>query len=256
MPAIQTWKYKTNIKDLTITLFENELTTNRKFQGRDLKNKLSFIEMLQMKYPLTSVELDFDINKKITELKQPKNLSEQEIKIWQFWKAFNNENFKVEKIEFEEKTFFNKTKKGFVESYIRYDKKEMFHNWQSIADFFFYGPYKFGILMPDRMKFRQDIFNCLEPSKHNLTIKDSFVIFDYDKIKPVHLEKTDGFSGKYFKIENGKCIVGGWDNPRDGGENYTSVEYLWYNIKSRVPKEFMNDIPYITSILEDAIVKQ
>ncbi len=254
MQAIQVWKYKVDYKDLTISLFEDKLTTLREFQGRELKNKFSLIEILQHNYPLTSVEFDYDIYKKITELKQPQNLSEEELKIWQFWKAFNNENFKEEKIKLENATFFNKTKKGFVESYIRYDKKEMFHRWQSVADFFFYGPYKCGISIQDRIKLRQDIFNCLEPSKHNLKIQDSFVIFDYDKIKPVHLEKIEGITGKIFKIEKGKCIVGGWDNPRDGGENYTSVEYLWYNIESRVPKEFIKDIPYVRSVLEDAIV--
>ncbi len=263
MHPIQTWEYKNDFNQLTISLFEDRLSYVRKVQGRVLKNEFSIKKMLQRKYPLTSVEFDYQIYKKLAELEQPKDLSDIEIKIWQFWKAFNNTHFSEERIVLKEEQstsihqyFWLKSKFGFANGYKRAnDVDEILQSWQSIADFFFYGPYRYGISAKDRLRIKQEIFNCLNQLKHNLTLQDSFVMFDYDKIKPIYLEKVNGIKGKYIKLEDGRCIVGGWDNPRDGGQNSTSIEYLWYNMNTRVPEEFRNKISYIKSVLKDAIIE-
>ncbi len=253
---VQTWEYKNNFNQLSISLFEDKLSYIRKVQGKILTNEFSFKKMLRRKSPLTTVEFDYQIYKKIAELKQPEDLTEFEYKVWQFWKAFNNSKFSEERIIFEEKSFWVKTKVGFANGYKRLsNNKEIFQLWQSVADFFFYGPYNWKISMNDRIRIKQELFNCLDSSKHNLILEDGFILFDYDKIKPINFEKTEGITGKYFKLDGGKCIVGGWDNPRDGGENYTSVEYLWYNLNTCVPEQFRANIPHIKSILEKAIVR-
>ncbi len=254
MKPIQTWEYKSNFHEFSISLYKDKLSYIRKVQGNILTNEYSIKELFQRRYPIVEVDFDFQIYKKLSELKQPGGLSEFESKVWQFWKAFNNNKLTEEKIYFDEKHYRAKTKVGFAEGQKRYNSKDRLYPWQSIVNFYFYGPFRYGISSEDRIRIKQEIFNCLEPSKHKLSIDDGFILFDYSKIKPISFTSETGTTGKYFKVKGGKCTVGGWDNSRDGAENYTSVEYLWYNLNTRVPTEFRSSIQEIRLILEKAIV--
>jgi hypothetical protein len=64
--------------------------------------------------------------------------------------------------------------------------------------------------------------------------------------------------GKYLKTYNkiGKVFYGGWSNPRDGGENYFSLEYF-YNKSSAlyIDNIFKDNIKEIKMMLENTIIK-
>lgn len=255
MNPIKTWQYDSGNIQYTLNLFNNKLIVERKFDDKLSEEEYSLQKFLLNTYPITSVEFEYKIYKALVQLEQPKDLTDFEKKLWQFWKAFDNSNLTEENIFFDDVHFWRKLKFGFAEGFKRPKSDEVrLFSWQSTADFFFYGPYRYGISMNDRVRIKQELFNCLDPSKHKLTIDDGFILFDYSKIKPIRFSSENGITGKYFKVEEGKCTAGGWDNARDGGENYTSVEYLWYNLNSRVPAEFRSSIPEIRSILEKAII--
>ncbi|MBN2893017.1 MAG: hypothetical protein JXL97_14205 [Bacteroidales bacterium] len=256
MNKIKTWTYNNGFgTDYIAELFEDKIVVSTKFNKNEYKNEYFFKSLFGRQYPLVSVEKDNEIFKEVVKLSKPDDLTEFQNKKWSFWSAIDNSKIKDERIFIDEARFLFKSKFGFAEGYLRYDKKEMLSSWQSIDNFFFYGPYLYGVSRKDRLRLREEIFGCLSAAQHNITLEDSYLIFDYDKIEEINFEHVDGIAGVYFKIIDGKVIVGGWDNPHDGGENYTSVEYLWYNMKTRVPIEFHDKLDLIKSALTSAISK-
>ena len=257
MKALHTWSYTENNIASSIKLYENKVVLIKHLDRGDYEQTFSFNEILEYKYTLVSTEIDCQILKNITKQEKPDNLNNFAEKIWDFWSYFNNEGIKNEKIFIDENNFLFKSKFGFARGYFNANsKKERIYSWQRHDNFFFFGPYLYGIPLSVRKRLKKEIFNLTGNIQSNLTFNDGFLLFDYDKIEEVEFEKIEGITGKYFKIIDGKVIVGGWDNPRDGGENYTSVEYLWYNMKSRLPKEFHGSIPDLINILEKAIVDE
>jgi len=255
MNPIKIWRYNKTEIHQTILLFEDRLLQVRHFKKTDMEKEYSFKKLFEWKYILTSIELDYEIFKKVVELKQPDDLNNIELKEWQFWQAIDNSNLKEEIISIVNHTFWVKSKFGFAEGCgSAQDRMNRLYSWQSLSNFFFYGPYMYAVPMEDRIRIRKEIFDSLDSSKHNLTLNDSFPIFDYDKIEKIEFEKIEGIRGIYFKIIEGIVILGGWDNPRDSGENYTSIEYLWYNLKSRIPSEFHKSITYVKSVLEKGVI--
>ena len=257
MKPIQTWKHSEETILQKIHLYKNKIMFVDVFDEDDVyEEEYSFQEFFALKLPLISVEIDLEISKRIVEQKKPTNLEENENKKWDFWEAFDNSNIEEEKMVFDDKKFWHKSKDGFAEGHINYDDKIILYSWQAIDDFFFYGPKFHAVTLENRLRIRQEIFDCLDKTKSNFTIEDSFDIFDYDKIEKIDYEKRDGITGNYFRIENGIVTIGGWDNPRDGGEYYLSVENLWYNLDVEVPKQFKDKIQNIKSILSQAIINQ
>lgn len=254
MKAIQTWKNKKDSIETIVILYKDKLiyTVEEHDQGYD--EEFNFNELFSRKFPLISQEIDYTIFKKVVEQTKPTDLGINESRIWNFWKALNNKYIKEEKLFIEEKKFLNKSKYGFADGIVRYDGEEMLYSKQRIDEFFFYGPYLYGISIEDRMRIRQEIYDSLENIPADFVVEDGFIIFDYNKIEEIEFEKIDGIRGSYFKIIDGKVTIGGWENPKDGGEGYSSIEFLWYNIETHVPAKFRDKIPYIKSVLEKAIV--
>ena len=255
MKAITTWKITQNTRDKIIKLFEDKVLVINYLGKRKYEQSYSFNEFLEYKYNIVSTDIDNKILEKLIKLKKPDDLSEISGKIWDFWTNFNNKEIKEERIFVDENNFLFKSKLGFAWGYYNpYKKKETIGTWQRHDNFFFFGPYIFGVPFEARKRLRKEIFSLINIKNSKLRLKDAFILFDYNKIEKIEFEKTKGIRGDFFKIINGKVIVGGWDNPRDGGENYTSVEFLWYNIESRVQKLFHYKIPYLIKILESAII--
>ena len=255
MNALYTWEEKSKFRSKIIKLFENKILTINHLGERKYEKEYTFNEFLEHKYNIVSIDIDNKVIEKLFKLKKPADLSEISNKIWDFWTNFNNEEIKDERIFVDENNFLFKSKMGFAWGYYNpYKKKETLGTWQRHDNFFFYGPYLFGVPLVARKRLRKEIFSLINKKKSKLRLKDAFILFDYNKIERVEFEKTEGIRGDFFKIIDGKVIVGGWDNPRDGGENYTSIEFLWYNIENRVKMVFHDKIPYLIKILENAIV--
>ncbi len=249
---IKTWKYKDQLGKKTIKLFDNFIAEIFIEDSFNYEEKYSFDEIFKHKLMLTSEKLDYEIFKNIVKLPKPDNLSDLSNKMWDFWKNIDNNSINKEILKIKDKNLL-KNKYGLAEIVKLYSDDERILNGQRIDKFFFFGPKMPQIPLSERIKLKNEIFNCLKNS--NLKLNDGFVIFDYNKIKKIKFEKIEGISGDYFKIEEGKVIVGGWQNPRQGGEKYLSVEHLWYYTKDRVPKIFHDKIPFIIEELEKGFVK-
>lgn len=251
---IKLWKHKGLSVEYFAKLYLDKLVLTIKYVDKKYKNTYTLRDLFERNLTVITVNIYYEIYKEAVKLPKPKKLSKKAKKKWVFWSAINNSNIKEERIIIEENKFFLKSKYGCATGYIG-ENKEQILDWQTLDDFFFYGPKMHNINLLYRIRIQNEIFKSLTEVKHKLTLKnDSFVIFDYNKIEKISFEKNDGMTGIYFKIENGRCIVGGWDNPRDGGENSTSIEYLWYNLDSRIPKVFASKKKYIKNILNEGII--
>ncbi len=238
-----------------VKLTDKDLRVTRKYENNKSEDKYSFNSFLERIYPIISIEADYEIILEIVKLPKPKKLSDLADKKWKFWLYLNDEVLDDEKIFVDESNFLFKTKYGFATGYYDYKKNENLHSWQLLDNFFFFGPKLHSLPLDDRIRLRNEILDRLDRKEIDYFMQQAFLIFDYDKIPPIEYEFTEGIRGVYFKIIDGKVTVGGWDNPRDGGENYNSVEYLWYNINTLIPKEFHNKIDIVKDILKSAVVK-
>ena len=252
-PVIKTWTDNNGYLTQKIEILEYKIIINRKLSnGASYYDEYLFKEFMDIKHPIVSAKSDSLIYKTITKQKKPKNLNKEKSKIWNFWKYIDLEKISEQKYPIGKDTFWKKTKHGIFYGYMK-DKKERHYSWQRHDAFFFNSVNFPGTLLADKISARQEIFDALD-TKSKITINDSFLLFDYDKIKPLKFEKVKGNIGEYIKIEGGKVTVGGWNEPREGGENYSSIEYLWYNMKARIPKIFHKHLPQIKSVLEKAIL--
>ncbi len=255
MMPIQTWTIKNNAQE--IQLFEGEIVIKRKLDnGETHVRKIKFKDWLKIKYPVTTIETDTLIYKKMTEQTKPKSLNAESRKIWNFWKSLDFEKIKEVKFDCDDNKFWKITSKYIIYGYYK-NKAEKQYYQQRLDELFFYGPKFPSTKLEDRIRAKEIIFNALDNSKlrKKLSMKDGFVLFDYEKIKPLKFEKTKGNSGDYFIIEKGQNIVGGWNGAKEGGEFSRSIEALWYNMKLFVPKIFHKHIPEIKASLETAIIQ-
>jgi len=257
MKPIQTWDDFNGFYTLKIQLFEDKIITKRKLDNDDFfEEQYSFKDLLKIKYQIATVETSSLIYKKMTEQLKPKGLNPQKSKRWNFWKIIDLESVPEIKIKIDNQYSWKITKAGIARvSYNMHGKEYL--SWQMLDLFFFYGVNFPDIKLEDRIKVRNIIFNALDNSKlrKKIDISDSFVLFDYDKIETLKFEKNRKKSGEHFIIEKGKVTSGGWSYPRDGGVGFSSIENLWYNMKTKVPKTFHKHIPQIKANLENAIIK-
>lgn len=254
---IQTWTYTDLSGEKIFTLFPDRLSELRIFNDKKFETVYSFDAILNRKYILANIKIDYEIFKKIVSLKKPDNLSITAEKKWDFWSFFDNSDIKTEEISSISNYFLYKTKFGFAELYRnKRTKKENIYNWQRFDNFFFEGPVLHNINLETRIRLKYEILDILKNNGSKLTKNDGFIIFNYDKIKKIEYKKIEKQRGIYFKIIDGKVIVGGWENPHEGGENYSSIEFLWYNTYSRLPKEFHHNIQNIIDTLDEAIIHE
>ena len=255
MKALYTWENTKNEISRTTKLYNDKIVFIKHLDRGDYEKTYSFNDFLEYKYILASPEIDCQILKNITKQEKSDHLNRFAEKVWDFWSDFNNADIDDEKIFVDKNNLCLKSKFGFAKGYFNSVSKRITINaWQRHDHFFFLGPYLFGLPLNIRIRLKEDIFNLIGNKQSKLTMKDGFVLFDYDKIDKVNFGSTSGDTGKYLKIIDGKVILGGWDNARVGGETYTSVEFFWNNMKSRLYQNFHGSIPYITEILEKAIV--
>ncbi len=211
---------------------------------------------------LLSVESDYPIFKEIAEHVKPNNWNPKAYKRWLFWKHINNELIEDDIFFYETEgyhenieEFLHKSKFGFAEGYLNLKNEIKLCSWQALDDVFFHGPYVPGVAFKDRIKIKQEIFDNLGDTKNQITLNDGFVLFDYDKVKEIYVEKTDEKEHWHFKIKKGKVsYAGGLLYKKDvGGGGTFSIEYLYYNLDA-IPRVFSYMTNYVKSILEKAIV--
>ena len=257
MKKIRSWIYNDLYGNKKLVLYPQYIVLVRTFNESLFEKKYTFCEFLENKKIFASPKIDYEILKEIIKLQPKEYFSVFCEKKWDFWTCYDNSDVIEEKVNALGEYFLYKTKYGFADMFCdNRTKKETKLKWQRPDNFFFYGPILDNIDIESRKRLKYEILSNLKNNNSKLTKSDGFLIFDYSKIKEVEFKLIDGIRGIYFKIINGKVIVGGWDNPRDGGENYFSVEYLWYNTEACLPEEFHDKIQYIIDVLDEAIVHE
>ncbi len=237
------FKVKLTEKDLRV------INKNSIFSG-----KYTFNSFFEKRYPIISIDADYEIIQEILKLPKPEKLSDLADKSWKFWTYLKDEVVEDEKIFIDNINFLLKAKNGFALGH-HYQKDEHLYLFQLLDNFFFFGPKLHSIPLDVRVRLRNEILDRLDRKERDYFKQQAFIIFDYNKIPPIEYEFKERIRGEYFKIIDGKVTVRGWDNPRDGGEFNTSVEDLWYNINSIIQKEFHDKIDIVKDMLKSAIVK-
>ncbi len=253
MNILKTWQdkhygldYRIELTDLAVIIHTDII--NGKFRTH------KFEEFLTKTYPMLSPKIEFELLKEICKISRHSDFKVENSIYYDFWKAIDNSHFQEERIFTDKDNFLFRDKYCFAKGYKRYNGEEQISNHSSFADFFFFGPDMPDISLPERTRLRREIFDSLTEFRHGLSLNHAFTLFDYDKIEPVDLRHEEGISGNYFKIEDGKVTVGGWDNPRNGGEYYVSVERLWHKHSQIIPAVFNDSTPEILEMLKKAIV--
>lgn len=220
------------------------------------QGRLGFIKFLTKRYLMYDAKTDFEVCKEVASMVEISNLSSEEKKRVEFWQAFNNESLEEQRIETRDGLFL------YIDSYcvargnfLVGDKYSIFSH-QSFADFFFNGSELPDIQLQHRVQLRRTLFNCLTDKNHSLSLEDAFILFDYNKIEPVDLHFEEGIRGSYLRINGGTVTIGGWDNPRDGGEYNTSPENLWYNCNTIIPNELRSETDKILANLKNAQIPE
>lgn len=257
MNIIKRWLTESGAGKYEIKLFKDKIIKVLCFKDKNHEKEHSFDDYLTAGYSIFSLEDQTQILKEIVKLKKPGNLSASANKIWEFWECFDNENIKKEKYYISKTEFIEISKFGLSRGYQnKHSKKYLFYEKQRFDRFFFYGPYTHSLDIEKRIGLMQKILNILKLNNSQLTVNDAFVVFDYDKIENIDWVEVDGIRGDNLKIADGKVTIAGWDNPRDGGEHYLSIEYFWYNMKTALPEVFHSKMDYLIKILGNAIVRK
>lgn len=257
MTPIQTWTDFNGFYTQEVQLFEGKIKTIRKLDnGNIFEEDYSFKDILILHNTIGDVKLVAPIFKKMTEQRKPKGLNAQISKHWNFWKSIDLEKITEQKFALGKNEFWEISKLGIAHVYTNRNGKKHYSR-QYIDDFFFYGLSFPDTKLEDRIKAKKIVFNALDNTKlrKKIALSDGFVLFDYNKIEPIELEKITRNSKDFFIIENGKITVTGWNRRGEGGTSFSSPEVLWYYMKTRVQKVFHKHIPQIKAILEKAIIQ-
>ncbi len=252
MKIIKSWKYS-NYDNHIINLYKDrveDLSTKRP-RGRKISKRVFTIqEFFECKYIYSTLEISYEIFKLITENKLLDENYIENNKKYQFWNAIDNKGIKKREI---------KTRMFDLlidQSGIFFEMVGENQAYQKLDDFFFFGPNLPGFSLEDRVKIKEEIFNSLDKSKHNLTLDDGFVLFDYSKITPITFKYGDVYSGVIIEVFQDGLSIGGWSNPRDGGASNNSFEALWHNrLDSKIEPIFKNDVIKIRKMLKAAIIE-
>ena len=89
--------------------------------------------------------------------------------------------------------------------------------------FLFDGPEAWQMPLDLRRELRAMVLAHIEPAA-GIDATQAFTLIDYDRVEGGEWQKEDGIRGDFVKLANGRLEVGGWDNPRDGGSMFRSLE--------------------------------
>lgn len=259
---IQIWEYKDYSDKPASTEYCGAIINNLRYYG---KNTYPTKAALVQAYPLTNYIIETFMMKYLVE-NHPfdhNSFNEKEARNWRFWKYLDLS--KIPKLTilptpiYNHQTIFELSSEGarggYIDSY-NPGNKHKFNNDYRLDNLFFDGPALYSMLLEDRKKLRQAIFNALDPAA-GFSLKDAFPLFDYTKISTQKWEYTNenNISGEFVVLHSDRFEIGGWDNPRDAGSSNYSIENIWAKRPNFVDTSFgAND--FIEKTLSAAIIKE
>lgn len=266
---IKTWEYLDYAK--TPSRLEYHADKLLRFDNALYKNNpksYSIKEFLSYPYCLTNHSKESTILKYLVKNHtfNHSQFNEKDDKHWRFWKYLDLSKlptltcFPSPKYNFQ--TLIELSPEGLREGYFKFistenPKEKIFNNNRRFDNFFFDGPQIAGLLLEDRIKMRQAIFDALDPAA-GLSLKDAFPLFDYNKIPIDKWEHSSdgGLSGEYLELSSDHITSGGWSNVRDGGSSDVSLEEFWTRRMHPNNGKFKAAYAKIFDFLENAIIKE
>lgn len=100
--------------------------------------------------------------------------------------------------------------------------------WQRVSTqlwdrFLLDGPTAWHLPLALRRSLRSQLFAALRPGAE-IGVTEASPLLNYAAIDTGYWEREDGIRGDLVGLEKGRVTIGGWDNPRDGGAGYRSLE--------------------------------
>lgn len=254
---IKTWHYFIGQTAYSLAYFKDKIISSYTNQGKSYPTTYDVLPYFRNGAFVSNDQTHHELYKLITSNPCPPNFNNLEKKRWSFWQALDSSKIIVENLPSTEagKDFF---------PYNQYGTGIFQNDWQSLEQFFFFGPKRGGLPLVTRQRLREIILQALDASKHSLTLQDAFPLFDYKKLKSWEWKCTfdNDQRGERLAISSdGFVLVEGWEpNPYNcGGASY-SIEEVWRLLDSTyppyiIPSSLRNHIPELQEILKNAIVQ-
>ncbi len=121
---------------------------------------------------------------------------------------------------------------------------------QAFEHLFFCGPKISDIPFEVRKALRDALWEAVDADAVAFTKRQVFQLFDYEKIAEKRWERRRGEGGDVLAIHRaGRVEISGWDNARDGGGHWISIEAAWHEPELHVPFNLKHLIPALLETL-------
>lgn len=251
--ALKTWHYRIDKMEYQLDYFKDKIISTYFLNNRPNSTTYETAPFFRNGNSIATDKIQHELYKLITQGDCPANLDSLSKKRWAFWQALDEQKISLEQLA------SDKLGKCFL-AYNQYGVGSHLMDRQSLENFFFFGPKHINLPLDTRKRMRAIILETLNPSKHSLSLRDAFVLFDYDKIKAMEWKCVfdNGDRGERMSISvEGSIIIEGWDsNPYNcGGQRY-SIEETWNNLRTpwMIPSNLRAHTAELKAIIEAAIV--
>lgn len=115
---------------------------------------------------------------------------------------------------------------GAIHGTLAYDGRFVPASRQTWDRFLLDGPEAWQLPLELRRELRSKVLDAIRSAGviGGLDASNAFPLVDYARIEKGEWEFVDGMRGDFVKLWGDFIEIGGWDNPRDGGSNYRSIE--------------------------------
>lgn len=253
--VLKEWQEKGEKRSTFIGLYKN--TVHVVYSNKlDESIIYSYEAFLLLPEVICSLALHSEVIFELLQRVEAAALSGEAYKVFQFYKALSPNVILSDSIEIPDTNFtadftpsglrqFQKKEANFIST-----KEQLLHR------FFFYGPSFSGIPLNKRKAWKANILAALAKDAA-ITYRDSFLLFDYDKIQPKTYTHHDPLqdAGSYVTLNKSYLLIGSWHGNQERAEFY-SIEECW-NFAERLLKDWDKGlVTEIREILELAIIPE
>lgn len=250
---IKTWHYRIHSNEYQLNYFKNKIVWTYFFNNLPNATTYDVAPFFKNGNSIATDKIQHELYKLLTQGDCPADLDKLGKKRWAFWQALDERKISLEQLP------SDKRQLNFLD-YTPYGIGSPQMDWQSLENFFFFGPKRANLPLDTRKRMRAIILTALDHSKCALSLRDAFVLFDYDKIKAMEWKCVfdNGNRGERMEVSpEGIFTMEGWEpNPYNCGGSSYSIENLWNDLGSSwmIPDNLRMHVPELKAILEAAII--
>lgn len=252
--ALKTWNYHLHHSDYRLEYFKDKIIWTYFLHNQPNPTIYDLSLFFKHSTSIATAEIQHELYKLITQGDCPVDWDELDKKRWAFWQALDEQKIRLEQLP--------SGKQGKYLVYNQYEVGSEQSDCQSLENFFFFGPRQANLPLATRKRMQKIILEALDASKHSLSLRDAFVLFDYDKIPgrkwKDSSDTTDmGYSEAFAELKGGSFTITRFHNPYDGSSSdYYSIEKIWANRPDFVSDDFIGANDFIEKALSNAIIKE